>query len=368
MKKLFLILVLASCSKTPAPATPPSFPVKTAKAIQKETPIFIETLGHVDSITSIDIRSRIEGELIGVHFKQGQEVKKDDLLFTVDPRPYEAVMKGVKATLDQNLASLSLAEEKVKRYKSLVSDEYFAQLDYETLQTNFAQSTALVAQTRAQLEQATLNLNFCWIYAPIDGKMGILKVDYGNLVTDAGTPLATLNQMAPIYVTFSIPEFQLPKVQKASTAQKSTDTCKPAIDNSLKVLAAYEDFAKDEIFEGSLYMIDNSVDPNTGMIKMRAVFQNEKRELWPGQFIRTRLVLDTIKDAVTIPYSAIQLTQSGPVVFVVKSDNTIEQRNVKLGQREDGNVMILSGINSDEKVVTEGQLNLSNGVRVYEPL
>lgn len=354
MRYLILLLLLASCAKSHPPATPPTYPVRTAIAAQKESPVFIETLGHVDSITSIDIRSRIEGELTGVYFTQGQEVKKDDLLFTIDPRPYETALKGAKAALEQNLATLVLAEEKVKRFRTLTNDEYYSQIDYETLQANFATTSALVDQTRAQVDQATLNLNYCWIYAPIDGKIGILKVDYGNLVTDAGTALTTLNQMAPIYVTFSVPEFQLPKIQKAP--------------KSLKVLAAYEDFATDVVFEGSLYMIDNAVDPNTGMIKMRAIFQNDKRELWPGQFIRTRLVLSTIADAVVIPYSAVQLTQSGPVVFVVKSDNTIEQRSVKLGQREDDHIVVTCGIKTGEKVATEGQLNLFNGVRVYEPL
>lgn len=352
MKKwLLILLVLTACHKKQVAPVVPSYPVKTGVAVQKEAPIYIETLGHVDSITAINIKSRIEGELTGVYFTQGQEVKKDDLLFTIDPRPYQAALKEAQATLDQNLANLALAGEKVKRYRTLAKDEYYSQIDYETLQANFAATSALVEQNRAQLDTALINLNYCWIYAPIDGMIGLLQIDFGNLVADNGTTLTTLNQMAPIYVTFAIPEFQLPQIQKYYGK------------GTLKVLASYEDFTEGN-FEGKLFMLDNSVDQNTGMITLRALFENTKRELWPGQFIRTRLILYTIPDAVIVPYTALQLTQAGPVVFVVKDDMTVEQRPVTLGQREDANIIILKGITSGEKIVTEGQLNLFNGAKV----
>lgn len=348
---IYLLLIVSACHKKPLPQASPSYPVKTGMATTQQTPIYIEALGHVDSITAINIRSRIEGELTGVYFTQGQEVKKNDLLFTIDPRPYQAALKQAQATLEQNLANLALASEKVKRYRTLANDEYYSQIDYETLQANLASTTAIVEQNRAQVDTALINLNYCWIYAPIDGLMGLLQVDYGNLVTVGGTTLSTLNQMSPIYVTFSIPEFQLPLVQKYNRT------------DPLKVLAAYENF-QNEVFEGKLFMINNSVDPNTGMITLRAVFENTQNELWPGQFVRTRLILHTLPEAVIIPYSAIQLTQSGPVVFVVKEDHTVEQRSLKLGQREDLNVIILEGLKGGETIVLEGQLNLFNGATV----
>lgn len=348
---LLILLVLSACHKKAAAPPTPSYAVKVGVAVQKEAPIFIEALGHVDSITSISVKSRIEGELTGVYFTQGQEVKKNDLLFTIDPRPYQADLKEAQALLEQNLANLALASEKVKRYRTLAKDEYYSQIDYETLQANYAATSALVEQNRAQVDSALINLNYCWIYAPIDGMMGILQVDFGNLVANDGSTLSTLNQMAPIYVTFSIPEFQLHRVQKYFTK------------GSLKVLAAYEDFT-DEVFEGKLFMVDNSVDPSTGMITLRALFDNTKRELWPGQFIRTRLILYTISDAVIVPYTALQLTQTGPVMFVVKEDKTVEQRPVTLGQREDDNVIITKGVKAGETIVTEGQLNLFTGAKV----
>jgi multidrug efflux system membrane fusion protein len=350
-KWALLLLILASCHKKPVTPLVRSYPVTSTIVQQKAAPIYIEALGHVDSITAINLKSRIEGELIGVHFTQGQEVRKDDLLFTIDPRPYEATLKSAVATLEQNLANLALAAEKVKRYRILAKDEYYSQIDYETLQANLASTTAIVEQNRAQVESAKINLNYCRIYAPIDGLMGILQVDYGNLVTDNGNTLVTLNQMAPIYVTFSIPEYQLPRVQKYNR------------NGSLKVLAAYEDFT-DEIFNGKLFMVDNSVNADTGMISLRAIFENTKRELWPGQFIRTRLILHTLEDAVVIPYTAVQLTQSGPIVFVIQEDNTVDQRKVTLGQREDENVVVTQGLKAGEKIVLEGQLNLFAGAKV----
>lgn len=353
MKKWLILLLIFSIGchkKSKAPATP-VYPVKITKSIQKKSPIFIETLGHVDSITSIQLKSRIEGELVGVHFKQGDEVNKGDLLFTIDPRPYEAELRDAKAQLEQNEANLALAGEKVKRYRTLAKDEYYSQIDYETLQSNFAATSALVEQDRAKVDSALINLNYCWIYAPIDGMMGLLQVDFGNLVANDGSTLSTLNQMAPIYVTFSIPEFQLHRIQKYRR------------EGTLKVLSAYENF-QGEVFEGDLYMIDNEVDKKTGMITLRALYKNDHRELWPGQFVRTRLVLYEIPDAVIIPYTALQLTQKGPVVFVVKPGNTVEQREVTLGQREDENIIITKGIKAGETVVLEGQLNLFNGAKV----
>lgn len=354
MKKWILLLALLSAChhKKPHTATP-KYPIQMGTVIQKETPIFIEALGHVDSITQINIKSRIEGELTGVYFTQGQEVKKGDLLFTIDPKPYQASLSQAKAALEQNLASLSLAKEKLTRYRTLAKDEYYSQIDYETLQANYTEAAALVEQTKAQVESATINLNYCWIYAPIDGQMGLLQVDFGNLVADNGNTLSTLNQMAPIYVTFAIPEFQLPQIQRRIKKEE------------LKVLASYEDFTNpDELFEGKLFMMDNQIDPNTGMITLRALFENEKRELWPGQFIRTRLILYTIPKAILIPYAAVQLTQTGPVVFVIKENMTVEQRSVVLGQREDDNVIILKGLDPQEKIVIEGQLNLFSGASV----
>lgn len=350
-----LIFCLASCHKEKANPPAPSYPVKVGKAAQKPFDIFIEALGHIESITSIQIRSRIEGELTGIFFNQGQEVRKGDLLFTIDPRPFEAALMQARGGLEETLANLALAEEKVKRYRTLAKDEYLSQIDYETLQANVAALKGQKELYQGQVDSALVNLNYCYLYAPIDGKTGILKVDYGNLVfADSTDPLITLNQMAPIFVTFSVPEFQLQKIRKY---QKM---------NSLKVIAAFEEFGQ-ETFSGELYMIDNEVDPQTGMIKIRSIFPNEERDLWPGQFIRTRLILTTIQDGVVIPFTAIQMTPNGPLVFTVTEEMRVEARQVKLGQRNGDEILVLDGIHPEETIVIEGQINLADGVKVFIP-
>lgn len=347
------IVCLSSCH-SPKPLPPaPSYPVQITKAKIQDVPIFIEALGHVESIISINIYSRIEGELIGVHFKQGQEVKQGDLLFTIDPKPYQAAVKQAQGALEQSLANLALAEEKVKRYRMLASNEYYSQIDYETLQSDLAANLALVKENQGRVDSANIELDYCWIYAPIDGMTGILQIDYGNLIcVNCNSTLVTLNQMAPIFVTFNIPEFQLPRIQKSYR------------EKTLKVLSAYEDFKSGDIFEGELYMLDNTVDEQTGMIAMRGIFENKNRELWPGQFVRNRLILYTMKDAVIIPFTAVQITQTGPIIFILKEDMTVEQRSVKLGQRMDENVIVLQGIEGGEKIIFEGQINLHTGSKV----
>ncbi len=355
---VFFLLLTCGCSEKAPQKEIFAYPVKIGEASLKTVPIFIETLGHIESINSVDIRSRIEGNLTGVFFTQGQEIKQGCLLFTIDSKPYEATLRQAQGILEENRANLALAQEKVKRYRILAQDDYYSQIDYETLQTNFAATTAIVEQNTAAVDRAKINLDYCWIYAPIDGMLGILNVDYGNLVAapdGTSDPLVKLNQMAPIYATFSIPEYQLPKIQKVYKKQ------------TLKVLAAYDTFDQ-ESFAGSLFMLDNSVDPNTGMIKLRAIFDNTDRSLWPGQFVRVRLILESIKDAVSIPFSAVQMTLTDPIVFVVRPDSTVEQRTVSLGQRDGDHCLVLSGVKAGEKVVVEGQMNLFSGAKVHEPL
>ena len=356
-KIVALFLLLAGCHAKQEVRQPPSYPVRIAPVTVRAAPVFIEALGHVESIVSINILSRIEGELTGVFFQQGQEVKSGDLLFTIDPRLYQASLKLAQATLDQNRANLSLAEETMKRYKILAQDEYYSQLNYETLQTNVAADLALVQQSEANVDSALINLNYCWIYAPIDGVIGILDIDFGNLIAnDGSSQLAVLNQIAPIYITFNVPEMYLREVQRWRNRSE-----KP-----LEVIAAFKNF-NEESFKGELAIIDNQVDVNTGLIKFRSVHANEDRALWPGQFIRARLILHIIPDAIVIPYSAVQLTQTGPVIFVVKEDSTVTQQPVTLGQRQDDEIIVLKGLQPTDTIVTEGQLNLHTGAKVFVP-
>jgi membrane fusion protein, multidrug efflux system len=356
LQLIIIFCLFASCHHKKAETKTISYPVQIGVAEAKDTPLFIEALGHVDSMTSIDVYSRIEGELTGVFFNQGEEVKKGDLLFTIDPLPYQAKLNEAQGMLEQAQANLSLSIEKVKRYRTLTQDEFYSQIDYETLQSTMAANQALVATHQAQVDAAKINLDYCWIYSPIDAMTGILKIDYGNFIcAGCQNPLVTLNQMSPIFVTFSVPEFQLHRILQAKRK------------GELRVLASFEEFKPNDLFEGALYMIDNTVDPKTGMIKLRAVFENQTKDLWPGQFVRSRIILTTLKNAVVIPFSAVQITQTNPIVFVINPDMTVIQRTVKLGTRQDEMVVILEGIKAGEKIVVEGQMNLNTGTKVFVP-
>ncbi|PIS00317.1 MAG: efflux RND transporter periplasmic adaptor subunit [Chlamydiae bacterium CG10_big_fil_rev_8_21_14_0_10_35_9] len=355
--RVFLIvgvLFLGSCKKKSELAeSDPAFLVTAVKAIQKDAPLYLEAIGHVESIERIKVMSRVEGELTGVYFKEGDYVKKGDLLFTIDPRPYEAKLKFAEGTLAENLANLKLAQEKVLRYTTLVQEEYYSEIDYRQLQTTAETDDALVKKAEADVEDAKINLNYCWIYSPIEGKTGILQIDKGNLVrANDQNELITINQISPIYVTFALSEKFLPTVQKYQ--------CK---NPNLPVNVSYEDF-KEDTFKGFLEVVDNQVDPETGMIKFRGKFDNEDKKLWPGLFVRTRLILDTIKDAILIPSEAVDYTQNGSIVYVVNKDKTVDKRNVKLGQRIDDQIIIISGVEKNEMVVTDGMLNLYSGAKV----
>ena len=317
MCQSFIALNLLSCHKKETVQQPRKFPVAVFKAEKKDAPLFIEALGHIEPMTSIDIYSRVEGELTGVYFNQGSEVSKGDLLFTIDPKPYEAAQKKALGSLEKAKVNLALSEEKVRRYKSLAQDEFYSQIDYETLQAEMAANTAQVIEAEATLDKAKINLGYCSIYAPHSGMMGILNIDFGNLVCEScQKPLVTLNQMDPIFITFSIPEYQLYSVQKALKQSEG----------SLKVISAFESF-EEETFSGKLEILNNEVDKDSGMIKLRGVFSNGKRLLWPGQFIRNRLILKTLQGVISIPYSAVQITQKGPIVFVVQDNGTVQRKN-----------------------------------------
>lgn len=348
---ILIILILVGCSKKEQKRTEPVYAVKSAIVEKKDLPLYLDNIGHIVSINSVNINSRIEGELLKVHFKEGQEVKEGDLMFTIDPRPYENQLSQAQGLLDENIANLYIAKDKLLRNSELIKEDYISQLDFDQLNTDVVRLESIIKQNQAELENAKLNLAYCYIYAPINGKTGILQINEGNMIyPNNQNTLITLNQITPIYVQFSAPEIELPRIQKYFNNEK------------LKVRVAFEDLEK-EYIEGELFLIDNSVDTENGMINLKAQFQNENRVLWPGKFVKTRLILTIQKDALMVPYQAIQNTVDGPKIFVIK-DNKIEIRAVILGQKEDENIIIEKGVSAGEIVVTEGQINLYNGAMV----
>jgi len=329
-----------------------AYPVKVTKAEKKDALIYFDSIGHVESILAVKINSRIEGQLMDVLFKEGDEVKEGDPLLTIDPRPYKAELDKAMGQLDESVANLYIAKDRFIRYKDIAKEEYISQLDFETLTADVAKGEALVKQNQANVENAKLNLEYCYIYAPISGMTGILQIDKGNMIYPSDKQdIISINQIDPIYVTFTSNQTNLSTIQSISKTAP------------VKLQVAYEDLAHPDA-EGTLDMIDNQVDPATGLITLRAIFKNSERKLWPGKFVKTRLILKIEKDTIVIPFKALHQTSSGPVVFVIKENDTAELRLVELGQRQDDNIIIIKGISENEKVVIDGQLNLAQGTKV----
>ncbi len=346
--------LLSSCSNgsSSQPPKKPVFPVSVGTVVQKPAPVQLAAIGNVEAISTIQVKSQIGGILHKVHFREGQDVAKGSLLFTIDPRQYEAQLKQAEANLAKDKAQMENAREEVQRYGELVKKGYVAKEQYEQYRTNAAALEATVNADNAMVENAHLQLKYCYIYAPITGRAGSLIAAEGNLIkASADTAMVVINQIQPIYVTFSLPEQNLPEIKKYMAQGNVT-------------VAAYA--AKDDKSpeQGVLTFVDNTVDPTTGTIKLKATFQNAQKKLWPGQFVNVILTLTTQPNALLVPTSAIQTGQSGQFVFVVKSDNTVESRPVSAGRSVADETVIDKGVTPGETVVTDGQVRLVPGAKV----
>lgn len=345
---------LGSCSNgnSSQPPKKPVAPVSVGTVAQKTVPVLLTAIGNVETVSTIQVKSQIGGILDKVHFKEGQDVAKGSLLFTIDPRQYEAQVKQAEANLAKDKAQLENAREEAQRYGELVKKGYVAREQYEQYRTNAAALEATVNADKAMAENAHLQLKYCYIYSPITGRTGNLIAAEGNLIkASADTSMVVINQIQPIYVTFSLPEQNLPEIKKYMAQGKVT-------------VGAY--LSKDDKTpeQGVLTFVDNTVDPTTGTIKLKATFQNAQKKLWPGQFVNVALTLTTQPNALLLPTSAIQTGQSGQFVFVVKKDNTVESRPIAAGRAIGDETVIDKGVTPGETVVTDGQVRLVPGARV----
>jgi multidrug efflux system membrane fusion protein len=327
-------------------------PVVVATAVQKTMPLQIRAVGNVEAYSTVSVKSQVTGVLTQAHFKEGQNLKKGQLLFTIDPRPYEAALKQAEANLARDNAQLQNSREQARRYAELVKKQYVSQEQYDQIRANADAAEAVVQADQAAVENAKVQLSYCYIFSPIDGQAGTLLVNEGNLVRiNDGTPLVVINQVAPIYVTFSVPEQGLDNIRRHMSA------------GSLRVEAQFQS-DQGRPAEGNLAFIDNAVDRTTGTIKLKAEFKNEDKRLWPGQFVNVALTLSTQSDAIVIPSEAVQVGQEGQHVFVVKPDKTVEMRPVTVGQTNEGEAIIASGLSAGEQIVREGQFLLGPGSRI----
>jgi len=327
-------------------------PVLVATATQKTMPLQIRAVGNVEAYSTVSVKSQVTGVLTQAHFKEGENVKKGQLLFTIDPRPLEAALKQAEANLARDTAQLQNSREQARRYAELVKKEYVSKEQYDQIRANADAAEAVVQSDQAAVENAKVQLSYCYIFSPIDGQAGTLLVNEGNLVrVNDATPLVVINQVTPIYVTFSVPEQNLADIRRHAAA------------GSLKVAAQFQaDEGRAE--QGSLAFVDNAVDRTTGTIKLKAEFKNGDRRLWPGQFINVALVLSTQSDAVVVPSEAVQVGQEGQHVFVIKPDNSVEVRPVVVSRTDGGEAVIAKGLQAGEQIVREGQFLLGPESRI----
>lgn len=353
-----LLCILPGCSenasgKASDAAVKPAVPVTVSKAVQKTMPVQLRAIGRVQAYATVTVKAQVSGELMGVHFKEGQDVKKGDMLFTIDPQPFTAQLRQAEANLARDKAQLENARKQVERYGAVVTKGYVSREQYDALTANESALAATVRADEAAVENAKISLKYCYIRAPLDGCTGELKVNAGNVIkpNDEEKPLVTINQVNPVYVTFAVPEQNLADVKRYMAEGK------------LSVYAAVPGKENSPI-TGHLTFLDNAVDFSTGTIQLKAEFANKQRELWPGQFANVTLTLAEQKGAVVVPFEAIQTGQQGEYTFVLRPDSTVEYRLVSPGKIIQNEIIIEKGIAPGESVVTDGQLRLANGSKV----
>ena len=356
-------LAAAACSGGEAlPSTPPSggrggaanaaVPVATALVAEKAIPLEIGVIGTVEAFSTVSVRAQLTGELLSVSFKEGDDVKKGQVLFTLDRRPLESALLQARANLQRDTAQAANAQAQAQRYQDLAARGIATKEQVDTTQTAAAALEATLGSDRAAVENATVQLQYATIAAPISGRTGALMVHEGNLVrANDTTPLVVINQVAPIYVSFGIPEARLSEL-KQYMAQ-----------GTVKVQARAPNDPTGASL-GHITFVDNTVDSTTGTIRVKGTFPNDTRHLWPGQFVNVAVTLTTDPHAIVVPTTAVQTGQQGQYVFVVKPDQTVELRPVAVTRTAESETIIKQGLAAGETVVTDGQLRLNPGSRV----
>ena len=361
-------------------------PVVTTHAASKAIPVTLPAVGTAEPVATVQIRAQVTGQLSAIHFTEGQEVKKGAPLFTLDARPFEAALQQAEAVLARDTAQAKNAQSQRTRYEDLFKRGLIPRDQYETQMANATALESTLAADQAQIENAKLNLQYTHILAPISGRTGVLNVHQGDLVrANDTTPLVIINQVAPIYVTFSVPGRFLPDIRRYQTQralrieariQPSGTPGAPQIappNPGATAVDATDGGSKIDppsnpspvaIEAGTVSFIDNTVDPSTGTIRMKGTFANDDHALWPGLFVQVTLVLRTDPNAIVVPSAAVQTSQAGQFVFVVKPDRTAEVRNIVVERQQGDETVVSQGLQPGEEVVTDGQLRLTAGARV----
>ena len=353
---LLLALSLAACSGEPKTAAKPAVAVSVEKAASRDMPVALEAIGTVEAYNSVSLVARISGELKQVHFKEGQEVQQGAQLVTIDPAPYQEKLREAEGQLSRDTADLEYKKAEADRYAFLVEKGAVSRSDYEKNRADANVLREMIRSDKARVEQARLNLSYCFIYSPISGRTGASLVKEGSIIEANRQPLVVVNQVRPIYVRFSIAEKHCAEVRAVSKNGQLRALARPPGNPGRQA-------------EGLLSFIDNTVDSKTGMLQLKAEFPNDDQLLWPGQYVTVQLIVSLQKDAVVVPSQAVQTGQAGTAVFVVDSEMKASIRPVTVLRQCAGDSVIAQGLKPGETVVTDGQNKLQNGstVKVRAP-
>jgi membrane fusion protein, multidrug efflux system len=342
----------AQNSPAQGPAGSPTVPVSVAAVARKDVPDYLRGLGTVLALQTVQLRSQVDGVLLKVPVTEGQEVQQGDVLAIIDPRPYKAALDAAMARKSQDEAQLIAAKADVVRYTALASRQDASQQQLEVAQAKAGQLMASIAMDEAQINTAKINLAWCTITAPFDGRVGLRQIDPGNFVRAAEvSAVMPLSQLHPIAVTFTVPQDYLPAILRALAAGKPPVT-------------AFSSDSKTQLDQGTLLTVDNAIDPSTGTIKLKATFPNANSQLWPGQFVNARLLLGTSSGVLTLPSTAVRHGQDALFVYVVRPDQTVARQLVMV-QRDDGETAVVAnGLEEGQLIVTDGQSRLQNGTHI----
>ena len=331
---------------------PAAVPVSVAPAIEQSVPLRLQAIGNVEAFSTVAVKARVDGQIVAVNFKEGQEIRKGQILFRIDPRPFEAALKQAEANALRDAAARDQARSQERRYQELLQKNFVSKEAYAQIATNAQTAEATARASEAALENARLNLGYCTISSPLDGYPGKVLIQIGNLVkANDVNPLVILNQVRPIYVNFAVPEQSLREIRRyMAEAPLAAEVSASGADKP--------------VASGSLVFVDNAVDPSTGTIRLRAQFDNRDAALWPGQFVNVSLRLTEQHDAIVIPARAVQTGPEGQFVYVVRPDMTTELRKVSIARTDGDSAIVANGLAKDEQVVTQGQLRLGPNTRV----
>jgi multidrug efflux system membrane fusion protein len=331
---------------------PPAIPVTVATVAQQLVPFRIQAIGNVEAYSTVAVKARVDGQIVEVGFKEGEEVRKGQVLFKIDPRPYEAALRQAEANALRDTAASDQARSQERRYQDLLEKNFVSKEAYAQIRTNATTAEATARASQAVLDNAKLNVEYCTIIAPIEGYAGKIQIQLGNLVkANDVNPLVVVNQVHPIYVNFAVPEQRLAEVREHMASNPLTvDALSPGSERAMA--------------SGLLIFVDNAVDPSTGTIRLRARFGNKENILWPGQFVGVSVRLFEQPDAIVIPSTAVQTGPEGQYVYVVGQDMIADVRKIEVQRTESDHAIVASGLKKGERVVTRGQLRLGPKTRV----